>query len=119
MVREVDETEDYLNLMEELAEMYETANAQQKSFEVYKRLVGMEIAQSSHAPLWEKYGMAFLRVQIATTRSVDEQVLSEVEQIVAKYPDSIDLRTELSSVYQMLGRERDSLKILESILVSE
>lgn len=44
MVREVDETEDYLNLMEELAEMYETASAQQKSFEVYKRLVGMEIA---------------------------------------------------------------------------
>lgn len=111
MEREIEETEDYVRLMEDLAEMYESAKEGEKALEVYRRLIALPFVEKDHSQIWERYGVVLLR------SNQSEETISEIERIIKNYPDCIELRTDLSSVFMKLGRDRESLNILENILV--
>lgn len=49
MQREIEETEDYVRLMEDLAEIYESAKEPEKALEVYRRLVALPFVEKDHS----------------------------------------------------------------------
>ncbi|KAL4434853.1 hypothetical protein ABPG74_021192 [Tetrahymena malaccensis] len=108
--REMEENDDFVSIMEELAEMYESSKEEEKALQIYKRLISLPFLQMNYQQVWEKYGILLLKLHES------EDSIKEIEELIQKFPDSIDLRTELSTVYQRLGRNQESLKILENLL---
>ena len=93
MMRDAEETEDYVRLMEDLAEMYESTTEIQYALEVYRRLISLPLVAKDHTYIWERYGIILLKMKQS------EETIKEIEDIIRKYPDCIELRTELSAVY--------------------